>query len=104
MQVSVDLRVHGVDDGGKRVAEIGASEPAGEVDVLAALDVPDAGAFGALDDERRRRDPARDVALAALLDTFGRGALVNGHSKADCISLIQVMATMRPRVAPWPSG
>src|SRR5439155_12194518 len=89
VQVPVDLRVDGVDDGGERVAEVGAAEPAGEVDVFAALDVPDAGAFGALDDERRRRDPARDVALAGFLDALGRSALLDGHRTRDCIRRIQ---------------
>src|SRR5205823_2090463 len=75
--------------GRERVAEVGAAEPAGEVDVFAALDVPDAGAFGALDDEGRRGDPARDVALAGLLDALGRSALLDGHRTRDCICLIQ---------------
>ena len=53
VQVLVDLRVDRLDDGGQRVAEVGAAEAAGEVDVLAPFGVPDAGALGARDDERR---------------------------------------------------
>src|SRR5215216_6504655 len=49
---------------------------AGGVDVVAAVDVPDAGAVGARDHERRRRDPARDVPLARLLDALRGAALL----------------------------
>ena len=50
MEVAVDLLV----DRRRREAVAGvlAPEPAGEVDVLAAVDVPDACAFRAVDDER----------------------------------------------------
>ena len=46
------------------VAGVLAPEPAGEVDVLATVDVPDPCAFGSRDDERCRCDSARDVACA----------------------------------------
>jgi len=51
MQVTVDLFV----DRSRREAVTGvlAAEAAGEVDVLAAVDVPNACALGARDDERR---------------------------------------------------
>ena len=62
------------------MAEVLAAEPAGEVDVLAAVDVPDPRALGPRDDERRRRDAARDVALARFLHALGRAALVDGRA------------------------
>jgi hypothetical protein len=70
MQVAVDLLV----DGRRRepVARVLAPEPSGEVDVLPAVDVPEASAFGALDDQGRRGDPARDPALARRADPFAR--------------------------------
>src|SRR5204863_5764498 len=55
----------------------------------AAFGVPDAGALGPLDDERRRRDSAGDVALAGFLDALGRSALLDGHRRRDCIRRIQ---------------
>ena len=103
--------MHRVDDGGEVVAEVGAAEAAGEVDVLAALDVPDARAFGALDDERGRGDAARDVALAGLLDAIGGAPFLQRHGTRDCI---RAFSRAGPgagsrgydaaRVAPWPSG
>src|SRR5436190_604569 len=41
VEVPVDLRMQRVDDSGEIVAEIRAPEPAGEVNVLAAVGVPD---------------------------------------------------------------
>ena len=88
VQVAVDLFVHRVDDGRQRVPEIGAPDPAGEVDVLAAVDVPDPRSLGAVDDDRRGRDPPRDVALAGLLDALGALSLLQRHGKGDCIRVI----------------
>ena len=88
VHVAVDLRVHRIDDGGQVVAEVGAAEPAGEVDVLAPLGVPDARALGALDDEGRGRDPARDIALAGFLDALGCASFLQRHGNRDCICVI----------------
>ena len=89
VHVAVDLRMDRVDDGGQVVAEVGAAEPAGEVDVLAPLGVPDPRALGPLDDERRGRDPARHVALAGLLDALGCAAFLQRHGNRDCICAIR---------------
>ena len=71
--------------------------PAGEVDVLAAVDVPDARALGAGDDERGRRDAAGDVPLAGLLDALGRAAFLQRHGRSDCINAHTARSdTMRP--------
>ena len=67
----VDLLVDRRDDGRRSVAEVLAGDPAGEVEELAAVDVPDARALGAGDDERGRRDAAGDVALARCEDLVG---------------------------------
>ena len=77
MQITVDLLV----DRGRREAVTGvlAAEAAGEVDVLAAVDVPDARALGTCDYERGGGDAPRDVTLAPGGDAFGFGALGNGH-------------------------
>ena len=72
VQVLVDLGVDRLAHRRQRVAEVGAAEAAGEIDVLAPFRVPDAGALGAGDDERGRGDTAGDVALAAFLDMLRR--------------------------------
>ncbi len=41
VQVAVDLLVHRLHDRGQRVADVRAADAPGEVDVLAAVDVPD---------------------------------------------------------------
>ena len=82
MHVAVDLVVDRVDDRGQVVAEVRAAEPAGEVDVLAALDVPDPRALGPLDDERGSGDAPGDVALPGLLDAIGGAPLLQRHGPA----------------------
>jgi hypothetical protein len=79
VEVRIDLRMQRIDDGGKVVSEIRAAEAAGEVDVLAPVDVPDARTFGSRDDERWGRDAARDVAFAGFLDAFGGVSLLQRH-------------------------
>ena len=79
VQVRVDLLVHRGDCGREAVTGVLAAEAAGEVDVRAAVHVLDPSAFRARDDDRRRRDPARDVLLAGREDALGRGALLHGH-------------------------
>ena len=44
-----------------------------------AVDVLDPGALRTRDDDRRGRDPARDVALAGGQDALDSGALLDGH-------------------------
>jgi hypothetical protein len=52
VQVPVDLLVDRGDGGGEVVAGVLAADPSGEVDVAAAVDVPDPGAVGPVDDDR----------------------------------------------------
>ena len=79
MEVAVDLLVHGTDDGRVAVAEVLAGDAAGEVDVLAAVGVPDPRTPGARDDEIGRRDAARNEPLAALEDVLGGRAFFDPH-------------------------
>ena len=79
MQIAVGLLVDRRDDGGRSVTRVLAAETAGEVDVLAAVDVPDARALGAIDDERRRRDSAGDIAVACVLNGLARRPLRDLH-------------------------
>ena len=74
VQVAVDLLVDRGDRRGEPVARVLAAEPAGEIDVLAAVDVPDPCAFRPIDDERRCRHPAGHVTL-----TRGDHALAGPH-------------------------
>src|SRR5579884_930006 len=84
MEVAIDLLVDGRDHRGRPVAEVLAGDPAGEVEILAAVDVPHARAFGAGDDEGRRGDPAGDIAFARGEDPFGgAGAFFHGHLRRD---------------------
>ena len=79
VQVGVDLLVHRGDCGREAVACVLAAEAAGEVDVRAAVHVLDPGPFRACDDDRRRRDPARDVLLAGGKDSLALRALIDRH-------------------------
>jgi hypothetical protein len=62
VQVAVDLLVDRRHNGREPVTDVLAADAAGEVDVAAPVDVPDPGAFGAVDDDRGGRQPACDVA------------------------------------------
>ena len=79
MQVAVDLLVDRLHDRGMAVPEVDAADPAGEVEVLPPLEIPDPGALGAGDDERRRRDPARDVLLSGRKDVRAAHVLLSAH-------------------------
>ena len=61
------------------MAGVLATQPAGEIDVGLAVDVLDARAFRASDDDGRGRDPARDELLAGGQDAFTLGALLHRH-------------------------
>ena len=63
------------------MAGVLAAEPAGEVDVAAAVDVLDLRAAGARDDEVGRGDAARHEALALGEDPLGLGALCRRHAR-----------------------
>jgi bacterial/archaeal transporter family-2 protein len=80
VEVAVDLVVDGGNGSGMPVARVLAAEAAGEVDVGAAVDVFDPGAFSPGDDERWRGDSGGDVALAGLLDGSSGAALLQGHA------------------------
>ncbi len=101
VHVLVDLGVHRIDDRGQVVAEVGTAEPAGEVDVLAPVGVPDPRALGPFDHQARSRDAAGDVALAAFLDALGCASLLQRHGNRDCIGVIQ-SAKARRRRGEWP--
>jgi hypothetical protein len=79
VEVAVDLLVHRPDDRRVAVAEVLAGDAAAEVEVLAALRVPDAGAPGAADDEVGPRDAARHEALARVLHAIGGNAILDPH-------------------------
>ncbi len=79
VEVAVDLLVHRSDGRWKAVTRVLAAQAAGEVDVAAAVDILDAGALGAGDDDRRSGDPARDVALAGRQHPFRGRALLDSH-------------------------
>ena len=79
MEVHVDLLVHGRDGCGEAMARVLTPEPAGEVDVRLAVDVLDAGAFRACDDDRRGRDPARHELLAGGQNALTLGPLPHRH-------------------------
>jgi hypothetical protein len=81
IQVAVDLLVDRGDDGRLAVPEVHAADPAREVEVLLAPDVPDASAGGAVDDELRRRDSARDVAGPVGENALGGAALLQRHRR-----------------------
>ena len=57
------LLLDGLHNGIGRVAQVEHADPAGEVDVLAAVGVGEARAVGASGEDRRNRDAARDVAV-----------------------------------------
>src|SRR5712691_280324 len=98
MQITVDLLA----DRRRREAVAGvlAAEAAREVDVLAAVDVPDACAFGTSDDERGRGHAAGDIALAVGDDPFGCCGLVNGHQA--CFRSPRISSTTRSPVSTAP--
>jgi hypothetical protein len=79
MQVAVDLLVDGRHRCGEAVAGVLAPQSAGEVDVLAAVDVPDARPLGTVDDEGGRRYASGDVALSGREDAVGRTSLLQRH-------------------------
>ena len=79
VQVVVDLLVHGADDGLRVVPEVLAGDPAGEVEHLVAVGVPERRALGAGDDEVGGRDPARHEALARLANGGGTLHLLGRH-------------------------
>src|SRR5438552_5904781 len=75
------------DDGFLSVADVLAADAAREVEVFAAVDVPDAGAFGALDDDRGGADSPRDVPVAGFVDALGGAAFSEAHGArayTDC--------------------
>ena len=100
VQVPVDLGVHGLDDRMRRMAEVRAADPAGEVDVLVPVDVPDARTLGARDDERRSGDALGDVPLAGLPDARCRRLFLQRHGRKTLVH----RSIRCARTAPWPSG
>ncbi len=83
VQIAVGLLVDGSDDARRSMPEVLAGDAAAEVEVLASVGVPDAGAFGPADDERRRRDATRDVAVPRFEHPLPGGAFLHGHGRPD---------------------
>ena len=79
VQVAVDLLVDRSDRGREVVAGVLAADPAGEVDVAAAVDVPDPGALGPVDDDGGDGDAPRDVPGPRLEDALALGAVPDRH-------------------------
>ncbi len=79
VQVAVDLLMDRGDRRRQPMAGVLATEPAGEVDVLATVDVPDPRALGPVDDERRCRDPARHVSLTRCDHALAGPHLLQRH-------------------------
>ena len=105
VQVPVDLLVDGV--GREAVTGVLAPEPAGEVDVLASVDVPHARPLRPRDDARRGGDPAGDVPLARRDDPFRLGALLDGHGyffrSARISDAARTPSDAPPSMNPWKS-
>jgi hypothetical protein len=82
VEVAVDLLVDRGHDRGRTVTEVLAGDASGEVEELAAVDVPHSRSFGPVDDEGGRGDAAGDVPLAVGAEPFGgAGALLDGHGR-----------------------
>ena len=79
VEEAVDLLVHRPDDGRVAVAEVLAGDAAREIDVLAALGVPDPGAPGARDDEVGGRDASRHVSLPPPAHLVRGGTFLDPH-------------------------
>src|SRR5207253_7342687 len=79
VQVAVDLLVDRAHDGRVAVTEVLAGDPAGEVDVLAPVGVPDARAPGPGDDELGGGDAAGDEALAVPQHLLGGRLFLDSH-------------------------
>ena len=79
VEVAVDLLVDGRDRGREAVTRVLAADAPCEVDELAPVDVPHPCALGAVDDERRGRDPARDEAFARGDDPLAGPHLLQRH-------------------------
>ena len=79
VEIAVGLLVDRCDHRFEAMARVLTCDSAREVDVAAPVDVPHARAFRAVDDDRRRRDPARDVPVALGEHTFRLGLFTGGH-------------------------
>ena len=79
MEIAVDLLVNRLPDRRVPVPEVEAADAAGEVEVLAAVRIPDERALGAGDDERRGRDAPGDVLLSRPADPLELAAFLQGH-------------------------
>ena len=79
VEVAVDLLVNRLPDRRVPVPEVEAADAAREVEVLAAVRVPDERALGAGDDERGRRDAPGDVLLSRPADPLELAAFLQGH-------------------------
>ena len=80
VQEAVNLLVDRGDDRREPVARVLAGDPAGEVQIDGAVRRLDLRPLGAYDHEARRRNAARDEALACFEDVVDRGALAKRHA------------------------
>ena len=87
---AIELLVHGADDVRVAMAGVEDADAAREVQVLLAVDVPDARAFGALDEDRVGvGEAARHVALARADRRVGIRLDDRHRSASVCIVLPQ---------------
>ena len=99
VEVAVHLLVDGGHGGRQTMPRVVASEAPGEVDVALPVDVPDAGAFGPVDHERRSRDPAGDVALFLLEKALAGSSFLKRHVQTISRRAQMCMAPRRARAA-----
>jgi hypothetical protein len=92
VQVVVDLVVHRAHDRLGVVAEVLAGDPAGEVEQLVPVGVPQRRALGARDDEVGGRDAARHEPLTRLADGRRAVQLLGLHGA----SLLRALAPRQP--------
>ena len=88
MEVAIHLLVDGRHHRREAVPGVLACDAAREVDVAAAVDVPDTCALRAGDDDLEGGDPARDEPVALGEHAFRRGLLTGGHGGRRIVNAV----------------